>query len=825
VTVTPGYVRLKHSDRRARSGARLVGPANPDEPVSVSVRVRRRSNASALPSAVARGRGVLSRREFAERFGAAERDLLQVAAFARSYGLSVTEESVPRRTLVLCGTVGQASRAFGVELGRYEAGEETYRGHEGSVYVPAHLFAIIEGVFGLDNRQMARRGGATVTLEQETIALTPPEVAALYDFPTGIDASGQTIGLIEFTSDVDPLSGYQPSDINAFFAKLGLPTPNLTDVGVDGAVNPGIDPRDLAMFAGVVCDIDVAGSVAPGASIAVYFAPGTEQGWVDVISTAVHDANNTPSVLAIAWGWAEREWSRAAIDAVSATFQEAAQLGLTVLASSGNGGSPGWMEDGLAHVFYPASDPFVTSCGGTLIWDVSDSSPSEMTWRDFAVVPFEATGGGVSDIFDPPAWQAWAGVPASVNGNGRVGRGVPDVAGHGGNYAVVWDGATALSSGGPDVVPSLYAGLVSLINSALGEPVGYLNPDLYTFAQGYVFRDINDGFDNSVDPSFSTASGYIAGPGWDACTGLGSIDGNALLMSVRGLGLPPALAQLTTETLHMAWKGLEFDDTIWWSTFDGTNWASQQQVPGVLTSTGVTMAEFNGRLFMAWKGSFTDGTPFDERIWWTTFDGSKWARQREVPGVRTSAGPQLGGPRRPLVHDLEGRIRRRKPVVDDVRRQQMGAAAANSRSRHQRGSRPDRVRGSPVRRMERHRRRPKPVVVELRWIHLGSPATDPRSSEQSRPVTLCLPESPIRGVEGLVRRSRHLLVELRRGKLGSPAADSRRRHQPRSWSHHLQRHPLRVLERFVRRPGHLLVQLRRRDLGSPTERTERRHKP
>jgi kumamolisin len=639
-------VPLRHSERRPRSGACLVGPADPNETLSVSVRVRRHADAPVLSRAVARGRAVLSKQQFATRFGAAERDLEQVAAFGRSFGFAVTERSVARRTVGLRGTAGHASRAFGVELGRYQAGEEMYRGYAGNVHVPDHLAAIVEAVFGLDDRRMAQRAGALMTAEDSFRGLTPPEVAALYDFPTGIDASGQTIGLIEFVESTDDpyrtTSGYQLSDIDAYFEALGLPPPNLTDVGVDGAVNPGILPPNPYVFphmdASVTVDIDVAGSVAPGANIAVYFAPATEQGFIDAISTAVHDSDNTPSVLAVGSGWAEDGWSRAAIDAAGATFQEATQLGVTVLASSGDGGAAGFGLDGLAHVLYPASDPLVTSCGGTQIWDISGSSFNEATlnWTDDPGSPtgFIATGGGVSSLFDPPPWQAWAGVPPSVN-DGQVGRGIPDVAGHVGFYDVVWNGARLLW-GGTDAVPPLYAGLVALINADLGEPVGYLNPNLYTFAQGYAFNDINDGVDNS-----DGAPGYTSGPGWDACTGLGSINGSALLDCLRGVGLPPALAVLTRGTLHMAWKGMQFDDTIWWSSFDGTNWAPQQQVPGVLTSSGVSLAEFNGRLVMAWKGSFTDGTPFDERIWWTTFDGQRWARQRQVPHVWTSVGPQL----------------------------------------------------------------------------------------------------------------------------------------------------------------------------------------
>jgi hypothetical protein len=628
MSVKRGYVPLKHSERRPRGGARLLGPADPDEELSVSVRVRRRGDGPALPTVVPRGRGVLSRQAFADRFGASDRDLEQVAAFGRSHGMAVTELSVPRRTVVLSGTVQQASRAFGVELGRYETEQEAYRGREGMIHVPAHLAPIIEGVFGLDNRRMARRVGAMAQPGQTVSLLTPPQVAALYDFPTGSNGTGQTIGLIEF------LGGYQLSDANAFFGSLGLPTPQLTAVEVDGEPNlPGDPDADSE----VELDLEVAGAIAPGASITLYFTPWTEQGWVDVITTAVHDTTNAPSVLSISWGWAENEsagdvaWSPAAVEAVSTTFWEAAQLGITVFAASGDNGSDCKIGDRRAHVNYPTSDPFVTACGGTTISNVSGSSFTETTWA--------ATGGGVSYLFDPQPWQAWAGVPASVNGDGRLGRGVPDIAGNAdpnSGYTVVVDGLTG-AGGGTSAVAPLYAGLVALLNAALGEPVGYLNPILYTFAEGYVFSDISDGISNAS----AGAPGYNSGPGWDACTGLGRIDGNALLLSLRGLGLPPAVAQLTQDTFYMAWKGMEFDDTIWWSTFDGTNWAPQRRVPSVLTSSGVALAEFNGRLFMAWKGSFEGAAPFDERIFWTTFDGKSWAPQRQVPDVWTSAGPQL----------------------------------------------------------------------------------------------------------------------------------------------------------------------------------------
>ncbi|MBV9282407.1 MAG: S8/S53 family peptidase [Chloroflexi bacterium] len=631
------YQPLESSRRVPRRGARLVGPADPAERLSVTIRLRRRPDAPPLPDVAALAqsptgqRAYLSREDFAARYGADPADLDRVVAFARSHGLQVEETSVARRSVRASGTVEQMSRAFAVDLGRYEAPDETYRGRDGHVHLPADLIAVVEGVFGLDNRRMARplfvkskTPEQSATPAQAITPLTPPQVAKLYNFPTPANATGQTIGVLEFGG------GYQPSDIHAFFSGLGLATPTLTAVGVDGATNaPGSDADGE-----VVLDIDVAGAVAPGAKIVAYFAPWTEQGWVDVVTTAVHDTTNAPSVLSISWGWAELQeilgllWSPAAVHAVSTTFQEAALLGVSVLVASGDDGTNCQIGDGKAHVLYPAADPWVTTCGGTTIENVSGSTFKEATWNDNGV-----TGGGISDIFQLPDWQSGAGVPKSIN-DGHVGRGVPDVAGNAdpdSGYMLVLNGSPYGPIGGTSATAPLYAGLVALLNATLGEPAGYLNYNLYRFAGPYVYRDIADGGSNSAEGS----PGYTAGAGWDACTGFGSINGSNLLMALRGLGLAPALAVFKGK-LYMAWKGVERDESIWWTTFDGTHWAPQQQVPGVWTSDGPSLAVFNGKLYMAWKGMYGD-----QRIWWTTFDGSHWAPQQQVPGVWTSVGPAL----------------------------------------------------------------------------------------------------------------------------------------------------------------------------------------
>ena len=545
------YIKVGGSERSPRKGATLIGPADPNESVSLSIRVRRRPGSPPIPdmehwSKTQPGqRKFISREDFASQYGAAQEDLDKVAGFATANGLMVGTASIPRRTVEVTGTVAQVSKAFAVQLGLYKSATETYRGREGAVHIPADLDGIVEGIFGLDNRRMARRHGTVDTIPatirgnaqgtaQGGVSLNPIQVAGLYDFPKMPKAATQTIALLEFSDNISGLCGYLPSDITAYFTtNLGIGPgpipPVLTSVVVDGAANSPGGPN----CGEVALDIAVAGAVAQGAKIAVYFAPFTEKGWVDILSTVLHDTTNAPTVLSISWAWTELEsfngelaWTTQAIDAVSSMFREAAFMGMTVLAASGDNGSNCQIGDKNAHVYYPSSDPWVTSCGGTSIQNVSGSAFSEVTWNDNGV-----TGGGISDVFDLPLWQTAANIPLSVNANRRKGRGIPDIAGYANGYTIVLQGASSPGWWGTSETAPLYAGLVAVINACLGKPVGYLNPTLYQIAREpgqTVFREINDGGSNAVSP----APGYKTGPGWNACTGWGSVNGAALMAAL-----------------------------------------------------------------------------------------------------------------------------------------------------------------------------------------------------------------------------------------------------------------------------------------------------
>ena len=361
-----GYLSLPGSERQPLPQATVIGPTDPNERLEVTVRVRRRrpvpvAQIEAMAGQLPAERQYLTAREYDRQFGADPKDLEAVAAFALGHGLQVVEKSVSRRSVVLSGTVQAAEAAFGVTLEDYEYPQGTYRGRTGPVSIPAGLSGIVEGVFGLDNRPFAqahfsRRAAAAAT------TFTPPALAKLYDFPAGLDGTGQTIGIIELGG------GYRPADLRAYFQKLGITAPRVSSVSVDHARNHAVGTPDSA-DGEVALDIEVAGAVAPGASIVVYFTPNqSDQNFLDALTTAIHDTRHSPSVISISWGGAESASTQAFMQQFDSALQSAALLGITVCTAAGDDGAADSRADtwdGQPHVDFPSASPWALSCGGT----------------------------------------------------------------------------------------------------------------------------------------------------------------------------------------------------------------------------------------------------------------------------------------------------------------------------------------------------------------------------------------------------------------------------------------------------------------------------
>jgi kumamolisin len=540
-------------------GAKPVGPIDPASRAEVTIRLRpKRSAARSVRKALKMAeelparREYLSREEFAAVCGADAADLRKIDDFARENNLTVVDVNVAARTVRVSGALGDLSAAFGAKLREYECEGVRYRGRTGPLSLPALLTGVVEAVHGLDNRPVAKPhyrvlGGSKKKASRRPAtprnapdgSFRTPELARLYNFPTGLDGGGQCVALIEL-NDIDQNgkatgTGFEVSDLNTYFRSLGLPLPAVVAIGVDGGANvPGPNP---GADGEVALDIEVAGAIAPGAQIAVYFAPNTTAGFIDAVSAALHDAVRKPSIISISWGGPEDSATQQFLDGLQQAFQDAATLGVTVCCASGDNGSAdmgiqGW--DRKPHADFPASAPFALGCGGTKLTGAGAAISSEVVWNEGRAGG--ATGGGVSNVFARPRYQSGAGIPKSPAG--KTGRGVPDVAGDADPATgyQVFVGGEASVFGGTSAVAPLWAGLVALINQRLvskrSKPVGFLNPLLYgSLAAAGVVNDITKG-NNDIDGVLRGV--YEAGAGWDACTGLGTPNGAKLLKALGG---------------------------------------------------------------------------------------------------------------------------------------------------------------------------------------------------------------------------------------------------------------------------------------------------
>lgn len=339
---------------------------------------------------------------------------------------------------------------------------------------------------------------------------TPTQVAKVYNLASNNTSSTSRVGI----AIIELGGGYNPTDLTNYWKNLGLTTiPNVTAISVDGGTNT---PGSEADFE-VVLDIEVIGGICPNSNIYVYFAPNTNSGFYDAINAAITSITNPVSIVSISWGSAENYWSASTLQAFNSLCQKAALAGITICVASGDNSSSDGETSGN-HVDFPASSPWVLSCGGTHLvcpdFDYSSKTTSESVWGTGSPTS-QGGGGGFSTVFARPSYQSVA-----TSNYTTQGRAVPDVCG-------VADPATGwliyLNSsfyviGGTSAVAPMWAALLALVNFK-----SFANNVLYSnwSANKNIFHDILVGSD-----------GYSAGPGWDPASGLGSPNGSLLLPSL-----------------------------------------------------------------------------------------------------------------------------------------------------------------------------------------------------------------------------------------------------------------------------------------------------
>jgi kumamolisin len=442
----------------------------------------------------------------------------EVSVFAAAHYLAITNVDPQKHTITLLGQPDDMAKALGVHLSHVvnpRTGRQI-RQQTGAIHVPASLAPHTIAVLGLDKRPIAHPrlcilSKDTHSRNSEAHPFEVKQVMDLYNFPAGLDGTGITVAIIELGG------GYNDPDLNRFFTGAGVKRPVIISKSIDGAVNsPGSDDDSE-----VLLDIEVLGAVAPGCTIVVYFAPNTDQGFVNAIFQVAVDAIapgkiDKPQILSISWGSAEDQWTPMALGAMNAGLRLASENGLSNFVAAGDSGSSDADPSG-AHVDHPASSEYVVACGGTRLIGSGTTITSETVWNNGT--GGGATGGGVSNIFGLPAYQH--GHKVALSPMGFLGRGVPDVAANAdpeSGYLVVINGEEQ-PVGGSSAVSPLLAGLTArLIQKNGGKSFGNLNSHLYRITES-VFRDIVSGGNGQ----------YKAAVNWDSCTGLGSINGTALM--------------------------------------------------------------------------------------------------------------------------------------------------------------------------------------------------------------------------------------------------------------------------------------------------------
>jgi len=358
--------------------------------------------------------------------------------------------------------------------------------------------------------------------------ITPPLIAGVYGFPSST-GSGVKVGIISLGG------GFLQSDLNSVFTDLynggsspevpSATAPTINLVSIDGAnttfTGSGSDQENTL-------DIYCIATLVPNATITLYVAPNSNQGFIDAVAKAVSD---NVDVISISWGSSEFPFTGpySSIYAfgpfLDSVFASAVAKGITICCSSGDTGNESGSNP-FEGPQYPASSQYVIAVGGTLLSIVSGARNYEY--------PTIYSGGGVSAMIPVPGWQSGL-TTTSYPGNttsALTGRGVPDMSAPFHNYAMYFNGGLAGIGGTSAACPVIAAMIARYIAINSGKrPIqgamtinarAYANISaFYNSGYNYVYDGVtglttNDQFDTAV-------GGYLSSAGsWNPVTGLGS---------------------------------------------------------------------------------------------------------------------------------------------------------------------------------------------------------------------------------------------------------------------------------------------------------------
>lgn len=473
----------------------------------------------------------LDTRQLAGEHGYSDEDFARVARWAQDFGFRISMVDPATRRVTLHGEATRLGTAFGVALEHFAGpgpggSSAPYRGHLGEIRAPEAVAGALQGVFGLDDRPIARSHVHSATAPL-LVSYDPSELAEVYAFPR-LRNRGEGLHLV--AGMVELGGAVRNADVAGSFARLGLMPPKIVHVSVDAALpRPAPDGADVE----VALDYQVLGAMvmqmAPRANltIVVYNAPNNERGFIDAVATAATDTLHRPAAVSISWGAPENDWTAQAMRAMDAVFAVGSAHGVAFSASAGDWGSSNAEPDGRQHAEHPASSPHVWACGGTTLLAARGRPMSETVWNELKSGQ-GAAGSGVSASFATPAYQVDNGIDLRSADSGYRGRGLPDGSGNA-DPVTGWNvvaGGRLRTTGGTSAVAPMYTALWTLVAAATGRPIGAPHTTLYR-AGARCFNDVTSG---------NTGGPYAAQRGWDAASGWGSPIGARIARELdRGL--------------------------------------------------------------------------------------------------------------------------------------------------------------------------------------------------------------------------------------------------------------------------------------------------
>jgi kumamolisin len=518
-------VRLSFLSAAARADdpvfQRSLSPSESNAQLEFEVSFRMR-NLAELQARIGAGQ-LISPEEMETRYYPLPASYAAAEQWLVSQGFTITQRFPQRLSLFAQGRLAQIETAMQTRFGRVTA-----RGRESSAAlaapsVPSRLAGMLVGIHGLQPEHQARKFSTSAPISHSTgmVPYFPQDLIAAYNAGSVAQTgTGQTIAIV-----IDALPNR--ADLDTFWVGCGVNQTQDRMQFISLASNLPAPQGEETL------DAEWASSIAPGATVRVYATGSLSDSSLNrAYARIVQDAATIPGLrqVSLSYGADEVAYPSSYLRSQSQYFAAMASAGISVFVSSGDSGNRSYSNSNTVTVSYPASDPYVTSVGGTtLTLNTSATITSETVWN--------GSGGGISTVFAKPSWQTVS----------YAKRTVPDLcaAADPRTGALVVLNAKLYQYGGTSWSAPMMAGFCARINQARASaglgPVGLFASKIYSLPS--CFRDITSG-----------SNGYSASYGYDLCTGMGSPNVASLLAALTGTSTPAPTQSAPTLTTQPASK-------------------------------------------------------------------------------------------------------------------------------------------------------------------------------------------------------------------------------------------------------------------------------